>query len=720
MEFQTITITQYLTTKNIHFEERNSEIIAKCLFNDCDQDSRPNEAHLYFQAETGQYNCKKCAATGNIITLAKHLGDSIEDISLNPKKKTVRNGKKFSPYFVEECHNSLPDRIREYLNGRGLTNAIIEDYKLGWGEFYGKWWITIPIKNLDGEYAFFKLRRDPTDSTNESKYKFYPAGSEATLYCSEMLKGNEDSIVICEGEFDCLLLIAHAIPAVTSTAGAGTFKKEWITNLKKLKTVHICFDKDEAGEKGEERLIPMLHEALPRTAIHKITFPKRMVDGKDVTDYFTKYNGNPDEIITQCSKQVAGRPQLDTSKFHPISSQEIINTLGLTIKKDEENKLIAFLCALSAYTEQSQFNISFNAHSSTGKSFIPLEVSSLFPIEDLIKLGNCSPTAFFHEEGQYDKEKNTITVDLSRKILIFLDQPHTDLLERLRSLLSHDQKSMVSKITDKTGKGSNKTKTVIIKGYPAVVFCSAGLRIDEQESTRFILLSPETSQEKIRYAILEKIKKESDFPAYIESLNANPERQLLKERIEAIKEEHIDEIKIASPEKIVESFLSKRNMLKPRHQRDVGRLMALTKIFALMNVWFREREGSTIIATDEDIQEAMKLWDKISESQEYNLPPYIYDLYKDVIIPSYQEKNGFGFAETMQGVTRQEVLKKHYQVYARMIPDWQLRQQIIPMLETAGLITQEPDPDDKRKILISPTSDNDNSSQKNIVSESGV
>jgi hypothetical protein len=35
-----------------------------------------------------------------------------------------------------------------------------------------------------------------------------------------------------------------------------------------------------------------------------------------------------------------------------------------------------------------------------------------------------------------------------------------------------------------------------------------------------------------------------------------------------------------------------------------------------------------------------------------------------------------------------------------MIDDWQLRQQIIPMLETSGLIYQEQDPDDKRKMLI--------------------
>ena len=38
-----------------------------------------------------------------------------------------------------------------------------------------------------------------------------------------------------------------------------------------------------------------------------------------------------------------------------------------------------------------------------------------------------------------------------------------------------------------------------------------------------------------------------------------------------------------------------------------------------------------------------------------------------------------------------------------MLDTNQLRQQILPMLETAGLIMQEADPSDKRKMLIYPT-----------------
>ena len=90
--------------------------------------------------------------------------------------------------------------------------------------------------------------------------------------------------------------------------------------------------------------------------------------------------------------------------FEPLSPQVLIEILGLTIKKDEQNKLITYLCELSAYTNDSQFNISFNAPSSTGKSYIPTEIARLFPKEDIIEVGYCSPTAFFHDYGIFDKE----------------------------------------------------------------------------------------------------------------------------------------------------------------------------------------------------------------------------------------------------------------------------------------------------------------------------
>lgn len=717
---KTITIRKYLTRKGITFKEQNGEIITRCLFNDCDSDSQGREAHLYFDSETGQYECKKCGEKGNIITLAKHFGDSTDVIALHPPKprENTREYPKFGPSLVEECHQAIPARIRQYLNARGITDPIIEEYKLGWGKFYGRRWITIPIKDIDGNFIFFKLRRDPAVDTKKKKMT-YPKGVQAQIYGWQTLQNVTDRIVVCEGELDRLLLMSKGIAAITSTHGAGTFKEEWAKYLEKWPRVYVGYDKGEVGEKGARRVLEMVGNG-GNNETYMISLPEELGEGGDITDYFIKLNGNPDDLFSRYAREFPER--IDTSRFGPLSSQDLIKVLGLTIKKDEQDKLITFLCQLSAYTESCQFNISFNAPSSTGKSYIPIEIARLFPEEDVIEIGYCTPTAFFHDVGEYDKEKKRYVVDLSRKILIFLDQPHTQLLERLRPLLSHDKKEISLKITDKTQKFGLKTKNVLLRGYPSVIFCTARLRIDEQEATRFLLLSPETSQEKIREAIYEKIKKETDADAYQEWLNNDPKRELLKERIRAIKQENIKEIKIDSPKEIEDRFFKKDKMLKPRDSRDIGRIISLAKCFALLNLWFRKKEGSTIAASRDDIEEAFKIWDEVSESQELDLPPYIYNLYHEVIVSAWNEKNknrseGFGHTTEESGLTRQDIVRKHYQVYGRFMRDWELRQQIIPMLETAGLIMQERDPDDKRRMLIYPTASfNMSKDTKTIVS----
>lgn len=393
--------------------------------------------------------------------------------------------------------------------------------------------------------------------------------------------------------------------------------------------------------------------------------------------------------------------KIDTSQFTPLTIKELSEILGITIKRDEDNKVVTFLGMLSAYTEESQFNISFNAPSSTGKSFIPVEISAVFPDVDVLALAYTSPTSFFHSTGVFDKERGVMIVDLSRKIIIFQDQPHNQLLERLRPLLSHDKKVLRVQITDKNQKYGTKTKQIEIIGYPAVIFCSAGLRIDEQESTRFILLSPEMNQEKIREAINSKIERESNPEKYKAIIDSNETRELLKLRIQAIKAEKVKSIKLDPYKQLIkELYLSKRKVLKPRHQRDIGKIISLIKSLALLNLWFRDRDGDAITVSQEDIINAFEIWDRLSESQEYNLPPYIFNFYWDVIVPCFTEKRDSGSVE--KGVRKQELMQKHKQVYGTYIEDWKLRQELLPMLETSGLISTDVNEKDKRVTLIIP------------------
>lgn len=395
-------------------------------------------------------------------------------------------------------------------------------------------------------------------------------------------------------------------------------------------------------------------------------------------------------------------------KFKTLAPESLTNILGQTIKGDLENKLVTFLCMLSAYTEDSQFNLSFSGPSSSGKSFIASEVKEYFPKEDIWPLGNCSPSSFFHQKGIPNKEKNEIVVDLSRKIIIFLDQPSNELLVRLRPLLSHDAKEIKNMITDKNPGGGNRTKTVILKGFPSVIFCSAYLKMDEQESTRFLLLSPETNQDKIRNSILEKITKESDKSAYEKTVNSNLERIELMKRIVAIKNEGISEIKISNLKLIEEGFLKDKNSLRARDQRDIAKLISLIKMFALLNLWDRKREGNCIFANDEDINDGFVLWEGISVGQQFGISPHLFNVYKEVIVPAFLKKNELKeltvevLKKDYEGLSKSEIITFYHKIYSTNLHEWQLREQILPMLESAGLIMQERDVRDKRFTSVFP------------------
>jgi len=691
---------QYLNLKGIPFRESNGELITKCIFSNCDIDSRGNEGHLYFKEETGQYNCKKCNASGNLITLQKHFGDPV--INENNRVIAKRNIRKITPTMIDNYHNDLPDHIIEYLNSRGISNEIIIKYKIGYINQYDSYWISIPIKDIDGNYSFLKLRQDPRYGNNKMTW---PSGEESQIYDWDSLLMANGKILITEGEMDALLMKSKGIPCITGTHGAGTTKDNWMEYFKPEIEYYICYDNDKAGKDGAMKMANKLFKNECRN-IFIVNLPEEVGNKGDLGDYVVRLGLPIDDLFTKYAKSYPEK--IDTSEFKEITIQEVCNVLEATIKKDDENKSITFLSMLATYTEESQMNIIFNAPSSTGKSHLALSVADLFPKEDKIILAHCSPTAFFHEQGTYDKEKNEIKVDLSRKILIFTDMQDTQLLERLRSILSHDTKESRSKITDKSEKGGNRTKTVVLIGYPSVYYCSAGFKIDEQESTRCLMLSPSIEYDKIKQGIQQSIYKESNREEFMEQINNDPHRTLLMKRISAIKQEEIIDVKIENKELIEQLFFCESKNTIPRQQRDIKKIITLIKGFSLLNVWFRKKEGDFIWATNEDIINAFELWKKISYGQDYGLPPYLFGIYVNVIMPICNKPDESnlnsltGNTSTRNFAYRKEILNKHYEFYRRPLSMASLKQQILPQLEQVGLIMQERSNDDKREMIVIP------------------
>jgi 5S rRNA maturation endonuclease (ribonuclease M5) len=309
--YESISARAYLGQKNIPVvAEANGELIVRCIFDKCDHDSQGKEGHLYINAETSQYRCQKCGAEGNLKTLANYLGDDIGAIV--PEQGATQKLKlAFSPCWVINNHRNLSAEFREYLNNRGIPNEVIDRHEIGEYKFVDKEtkahvrWITIPVRNEKAESIYFKLRRDPS-SDKKPKLIVFPAGNESSIFGIEKLQVEQKKAFIAEGELDALVLETQGLVAVSSTAGANTFKSEWAKHFEKTKEVYICYDNDDEGRKGALMVAKKL-SVINGLKIFIVILPERIRVGKkgDITDYFTEFNGTMDELLSWAKPYLA-------------------------------------------------------------------------------------------------------------------------------------------------------------------------------------------------------------------------------------------------------------------------------------------------------------------------------------------------------------------------------------------------------------------------------
>src|SRR5207253_601105 len=189
--------------------------------------------------------------------------------------------------LAREYHHNLPPSVREYLQEeRGISREVVDLHLLGWNGSR----ITTPILDRTRQLAFFKLAKGPNDQTDSPKMLATP-GARAELYGWERVLANPEKLIICEGEYDRLVLESRGFAAVTSTGGALTFRLEWADALREIPTIYMCFDNDAAGRAGAERVARL----IPHARI--VQLPEEVGEGGDVTDYFVRLGRSREEVI---------------------------------------------------------------------------------------------------------------------------------------------------------------------------------------------------------------------------------------------------------------------------------------------------------------------------------------------------------------------------------------------------------------------------------------
>lgn len=144
--------------------------------------------------------------------------------------------------------------VAQWLESRGITAKTIADFRIGEQLRNGKTFAVFPYLR-DGELVNAKYR-----NTEDKKDMRQEGGAEPCLFGWHLIDPKARTVALCEGEIDAMTLHQAGIPALSVNAGAGNH--QWIESdwdrLERFSELLICFDDDEAGQKGAQDVIRRL------------------------------------------------------------------------------------------------------------------------------------------------------------------------------------------------------------------------------------------------------------------------------------------------------------------------------------------------------------------------------------------------------------------------------------------------------------------------------
>jgi hypothetical protein len=414
----------------------------------------------------------------------------------------------------------------------------------------------------------------------------------------------------------------------------------------------------------------------------------------------------------------------------------------------EEVRLVKqLLCTMLSAATNNPINLAINSPTGEGKTWVIQRVGEKFPKEDVMYLAGMTEKALFHragrlvvqnELGEYDPLDDKITkvdseiedklreiedtkdrllraglkasiqnlekdkkelqknakklIDLSHKVLVFLDSPSPGLFNALMPLLSHDRYEVEYEFVD-THNGI-KTKTNILRGWPAVIFAQA---IDYSHyarypeiQRRFIVTNPQMDAAKYSTAI-DLIGDRFGLPdfAYQCKVVSDADKEQVQYIINKLKQEITEICKgvQAGKNNVIIPFYEVLTRTLPKEKAFdmtvANRFFAYLSLLPLINADKRPR---LYLRTDvypflqtipfalfEDLKEAVYLMRYAN-----GVRPYVLEWYYKVFLEVYGEKTEPDSSLVMRGkqevrleekreaVTSEELVKKTEQIYRKI------------------------------------------------------
>ena len=359
------------------------------LYIRCPISTHPDENRsASLNSESGLWTCfaSTCGGKGNLITLAAesvYAGNRDDARDWIKTRYNIGNERKPSETetipqdAIDRAHSILIEQASGTLEAlqseRGLSLEMIRRYKLGRGKD-GR--VSIPIHDQHGRVV--NVRRWMPESQrkgNASKIISFKRGfGKVRWFPFDQLAGNE-LVVLCGGEMDALCALSNGIPAATVTGGEGTMNEELMAEAREagVQGFYVCYDNDEGGRQGSERVTKMLHEFGFR--IYNVALPEDVGDGGDVTDYFVKLDASGGDFRNLMNaaplfELATETPRDDT--IYPVTLNECHNAFYLG-KRVKANVLISGRTdRVYMFPSTVQIDCAFETYTGSGRpSFCP-------------------------------------------------------------------------------------------------------------------------------------------------------------------------------------------------------------------------------------------------------------------------------------------------------------------------------------------------------------
>jgi DNA primase len=179
---------------------------------------------------------------------------------------------------------AISDEALTYLAGRGISEEVAARYRLGTitdpieGHQGYEGWISIPYFTALDMCVGFKFRR-----LDDGKPKYgAPIGQKSHLFNVVATMSATKSIVICEGEFDSIIMDALCGIAAVGVPGVAAWKPYYAKLFTGFDVVYVIGDNDvkEDGSNPGMEFARRVSGELTNGQI--VTLPP----GMDITDYY--------------------------------------------------------------------------------------------------------------------------------------------------------------------------------------------------------------------------------------------------------------------------------------------------------------------------------------------------------------------------------------------------------------------------------------------------